>query len=198
MKENLEALLFSPAEARVGLSQADAVRLKAYETLFNRWMENVHLPDAVMVSWAEQELGIPRRTAYRYIADVKELLSRVNTPSRAWYRHQVTQMLLQAYGMALAAEDRRGMIAAADALGKYTNLDKPDVDTVDWSEVVPPSFEPSGDVSLVGVDAPTAEEYSTLRARLSRKYKLPQPTLSNTDVVRIACENEGENGQEEE
>lgn len=190
MKENLEALLFTSAEARVGLSESDMRRLSVYEDLFNRWMEAVHLTDTEMVAYTEQTHGVSRRTAYRYVADVKELLGRIHTPTRAWYRHQVTQMLLKAYTMSLEAEDRRGMIAAAEALGKYTNLDKPDVESPDWGVVAPPSFEPSGDVTLIGLDVGDASQYTELRRRLGRKYNLPQPV--GRGVVVNVEEREGE------
>lgn len=185
MRDNLEALLFTPPEGRAGLSEADARRLVVYEDLFHHWMQQEYLSDAQMVSYAEQEHGVSRRTAYRYVGEVKELLGRVRTPTRAWYRYQVTQMLLRAYTLSLAAEDSRGMIAAADALGKYTNLDKPEVESPDWSSIAPPSFEPSGDATLVGVEAGDPSQYSDLRRRLGRKYNIPQDVVARGSVVCV-------------
>ena len=44
--------------------------------------------------------------------------------------------------------DAKGAAAALDKIGKYTRSDKED-DALDYSQLIPPSFEPSDDVTLL-------------------------------------------------
>ena len=55
----------------------------------------------------------------------------------------------KAFNMAMDKEDAKGAAAAAlDKIGKYTRSDKED-EKFDYSQLVPPSFEPSDDVTLL-------------------------------------------------
>ena len=50
--------------------------------------------------------------------------------------------------MAMDKEDAKGAAAALDKIGKYTRADKDD-NKLDYSQMIPPSFEPSDDVTLL-------------------------------------------------
>ena len=171
--ERLLAHLFEPQEDKERLSVTDRETVALYETLYTQWMENVHLTDAEMVAFAMKEFHCSRRTAYRYIANTKIALSTVRAAGRNWYRHTVVQMLLKAYAMALEERNIRAMIAAAEGIGKYTNLDKPDVEAIEWEKLSPQTFEPTADTALLGITEAEQSNFDLLRQQLERKYKLP-------------------------
>ena len=54
----------------------------------------------------------------------------------------------KAYDVAINNNDAKGAAACLDKIGKYTRCDKED-DAFDYSQMIPPSFEPSDDVTLV-------------------------------------------------
>ena len=54
----------------------------------------------------------------------------------------------RAFNMAMDKEDAKGAAAALDKIGKYTRADKDD-NKFDYSQMIPPSFEPSDDVTLL-------------------------------------------------
>ena len=180
--ERLLSHLFEPQEEKSLLSVAEQEQIAIYETLYSRWMENVHLTDAEMVAFAMKEYGCSRRTAYRYIANTKTALSTVRAAGRNWYRHTVVQMLLKAYALALESQNIRAMIAAAEGIGKYTNLDKPDVEAIDWEKLSPQTFEPTADVALLGITEAEQNSLDELRRQLERKYKLPSAALSGVTL----------------
>lgn len=180
--ERLLAHLFEPQEGKALLSVNEQEQVTIYETLYTRWMEDVHLTDAEMVAFAMKEYKCSRRTAYRYIANTKTALSNVRAAGRNWYRHTVVQMLLKAYAMALESRNVRAMIAAAEGIGKYTNLDKPDVEAIDWGRLAPQTFEPTADAALLGISESEQNEFENLRRQLERKYKLPTASMAGVSI----------------
>ena len=181
--ERLLTHLFEPEEEKRALTVAEQEQITLYETLYTRWMENVHLTDAEMVTFAMKEFQCSRRTAYRYIANTKTALSTVRAAGRNWYRHTVVQMLLKAYAMALEAQNVRAMIAAAEGIGKYTNLDKPDVEAIDWEKLAPQTFEPTADTALLGITEAEQNSFNELRKKLERKYKIPTADWAGVTLV---------------
>ncbi|MGZ2674544.1 hypothetical protein SD303_22160, partial [Bacteroides fragilis] len=58
----------------------------------------------------------------------------------------------KAFQLAIDNGDAKGAAAALDKIGKYTRSDKDD-DAFDFSQLIPPSFEPSDDVTtLEGIE----------------------------------------------
>ena len=182
--------LFEPDEQKKYLTPAQQQRLAIYEDLYTRWNDKVYLTDAEMVHYAMDTYKCSRRQAYTYIADTKLALGTQRSVSRTWYRHIVVEMLLKAYQAALQANNIRAMIAAAEGIGKYTNLDKADSEAIDWNKIQPPAFEPSADPKLLGITQEAIENFDNLRKKLERKYKInltPPPTTitttQNTDTI---------------
>lgn len=65
--------------------------------------------------------------------------------------------------------DAKGAAAALDKIGKYTRSDKED-EKFDYSQLVPPSFEPSDDVTLLEGLEPI-EDLEGTRSEMRSRFK---------------------------
>lgn len=89
--------------------------------------------------------------AYEDIQIIKVLLGDIQNAGKEWHRHRVIYMLEQGYQMAVDKQDARGMVLAADKLGKYTRLDKEDALELPWGEIIPLPIEPTTDPLVLGI-----------------------------------------------
>jgi hypothetical protein len=88
-------------------------------------------------------------TAYRDVAVVTQMMGNIRLASKEWYRYMIVEGAKEAFNIAKEKGDAKAMAAALDKIGKYTRADKED-NTFDFSQLIPPSFEPSDDVTLLG------------------------------------------------
>lgn len=122
-----------------------------YQNVFVYWIDKPNLSDKKILQFMVSSLGISKRQAYRDIIIIKILLNDVRSATKKWQRYKVIYMLDEAYELAEMNHDEMGMIKAADLLGKYTNLDKEDAPGIPYDEIVPQPFEPTDDVSVLGI-----------------------------------------------
>lgn len=114
---------------------------------------------------------VGRSQAYRDIAFVRSIIGNVRLASKAWLRYTIQQGALDTYKKAMEHDDYRSAAASLNVLGKYTRCDKED-DAMDWSEMLPPSFEPSDDVTLVeGLEPIPTQELEAHRKKLRSLFK---------------------------
>lgn len=150
------------------LSPRDQALREVYEGIFTCWLSHPEMSDAQMVRWVVKKYNRGERTAYRDVARAKDLIGNVRNAGREFQRYRVIQMLLESYTMAKENGDTQSMIRAAATLGRYTQLDKPDTEHIDWNRLAPPAFEPSGDVRILGIDP--IEDVEAVRRELALKY----------------------------
>ena len=131
-------------------------------------------PDADLVAFLMGGCGgacapVSRSQAYRDVAAVSRLVGNIRLSSKAWYRYMIVEGAKSGYEMARKAGDAKGMAANLDKIGKYTRADKED-DDFDWRDMLPPSWEPTDDVTVLeGMEPmPDLEER---RAALRRIWK---------------------------
>ncbi len=86
--------------------------------------------------------------AYRDLSAIKKIIGNIQLHSKNWYRYLIVEGAKEAFDIAKIEKDAKGMAAALDKIGKYTRADKED-DEFDFSELLPPVFEPSDDVTLL-------------------------------------------------
>lgn len=114
---------------------------------------------------------VGRSQAYRDIAFVRSIIGNVRLASKAWLRYTIQQGALDTYKKAMEHDDYRSAAASLNVLGKYTRCDKED-DAMDWSEMLPPSFEPSDDITLVeGLEPIPTQELEAHRKKLRSLFK---------------------------
>lgn len=126
-------------------------RVKRVRVGFSVWYEFPTKSRAEVRDSIVNEFGVTGKTAYEDLQIVEILLGNIKNPEKAWIRYRVNTMLEEAYRIAELQKDPKGMAIAADKLGKYNQLDKPDADPLPFDEIVPQQFEPSDDPTSLGL-----------------------------------------------
>lgn len=116
-------------------------------------LDNPLIQDKELVQFLENGCGglcepIKSTQAYRDIAGVKLIVGNIKGHTTDWYRYMIVEGAKEAFEIARKKEDAKGMAAALDKIGKYTRADKID-DQQDFSELTPPNFEPTDDVTVL-------------------------------------------------
>ena len=151
--EKLQFYLFDDNEKvpeHLKFSEKELIIKKRYTAVFSYWLEKPTLSEKKIVDFMVSELGICRSGAYKDLPNIKILLSNVRNANKEWQRYKLIAMLDNAYAMAEKSGDIKSMIQVADKLGRYTQLDKEDIQKVPYNEIIPQSFEPTDDVTVLG------------------------------------------------
>ncbi|OCR37300.1 hypothetical protein AC141_24430 [Bacteroides fragilis] len=83
---------------------------------------------------------------------INRLVGNIQLAAKSWYRYMIVEGGKKAFQLAIDNGDAKGAAAALDKIGKYTRSDKDD-DAFDFGQLIPPSFEPSDDVTtLEGIE----------------------------------------------
>ena len=86
--------------------------------------------------------------AYRDIAAIRKILGNIQLASKSWYRYIIVEGAKEGFDIARVEKDAKGMASCLDKIGKYTRADRED-DPFDFSQLIPPSFEPTNDVTVM-------------------------------------------------
>ena len=110
-------------------------------------------PDNDLVTFLMNGCGgtsipVGQSQAYNDVAAIKKIVGNFPLATKTWYRFMIIEGAKEGFEIAKAAGDAKGMAACLDKIGKYTRCDKEDED-FDWSQMIPPSFEPSDDITLL-------------------------------------------------
>ncbi len=181
--------LLSPPEMEVRARVAACV---AYR------MENPLVEDFQMVQYLKsgcngQAKPISRTQAYRDLVLIDRLTSGIQLASRQWYRYMVVEGAKKAYNLAMDAQDYKAAAACLDKIGKYTMSDKEETQA-DFSAMLPPSFEPSDDVTLLeGLKPiPHIEEERRRLRNLARGLPIGEDAADAQIIENNGEEEEGE------
>lgn len=152
--DKIEACLFKGKdEASLMLTPRELEVKNRMMLCVTKKMDNPLVEDAELVNYLTSGCGgqaakVSRSQAYRDISMVNRLVGNVQLAAKNWYRYLVVEGAKKAFAIAIEKEDAKGAAAALDKLGKYTRSDKED-DRFDFEKMIPPSFEPSDDVTLL-------------------------------------------------
>lgn len=133
------------------LSKQTHDKLMRVRSAYTHWYEFPMKSEIDLRNFLMDNYGVSRRVAWGDLSVVKVLLGNVIAVSKEWHRFTVIEMVKEAYELAKSLHDPKGMILAADKLGKYTQLHLPDVDPIPYEDIVPQSFEPTSDPQVVGL-----------------------------------------------
>ena len=152
--DRIERALFKDREeASSILSQREMEIKKRMMLCVSKKMEDPLIQDTELVNFLMNGCGgnadaVSQSQAYRDIGMINRLVGNIQLAAKAWYRYMIVEGGKKAFNMAIDKEDAKGAAAALDKIGKYTRSDKED-EKFDYSQLVPPSFEPSDDVTLL-------------------------------------------------
>lgn len=168
------------AECEKVLTPAEMVIKQRYELCITRMMDHPLESDKMVIDFLMHGCNgltspVGKSQAYRDLAVITRLVGNIQLAAKSWYRHMIVEGSKRIYEKALASNDFKGAAAALDKLGKYTRCDKDD-DVMDWSEMLPPVFEPSDDITLLEGLTPIAPD--KLEAERSRLRNLFMHTLA--------------------
>ena len=148
--DKIQANLFGH-DAKMVLSDKEQEIFLRYRAGFSAWLEDPTITDKQMVTFLMNTFGIAKQTAYLDVGNIKRLVGNVQNASKEFHRYTVIKMLKEAFLVAKHKHNPVAMAMAADKLAKATQLDKIDMEIPDWNAIIPPSFEPSSDVRLIGL-----------------------------------------------
>lgn len=152
--EKLEQNLFKDrAEASLVLSPKELVIKERMMLCVSKKLSEPLIEDRELVTFLMNGCGgaserVSQSQAYRDITMINRLVGNVQLAGKSWYRYIIVEGGKKAFHLAIEKEDAKGAAAALDKIGKYTRSDKED-DAFDYDEFVPPSFEPSDDITLL-------------------------------------------------
>ena len=175
MKHDITQYLFKDADACSVLTAQEVQAKRRYELCITRRMDNPLTLDRDLVEYLQQGCDgivepVSKSQAYRDVAAITRITGNIALASKNWYRHLIIEGAKEIYAMAMRKEDSKGAAAALDKLGKYTRCDKDD-EAMDWSEMLPPVFEPSDDLTLVeGLKAIPTDELEARRKHLRELF----------------------------
>lgn len=141
---------------------------KRYMTVFTFWLEKPMISDKKIIQFMTVNLGISKVHAWRDLAKIKILLGNVQNANKEWQRFKLIAILDRAFEIAEATKNPMAMIKAAQILGKYTQLDKEEAQSIPYDEIVPQNFEPTGDVSVLGIQP--MKDLKDRQKKLREKY----------------------------
>ena len=191
MKHDLTIYLFKDAGECGVLTEAELQMKRRYELCITRKMDNPLTPDKDIVAYLMNGCNgladpVGKSQAYRDVAAVTRITGNINLAAKNWYRHLIIEGAKEIYAMAMRKEDTKGAAAALDKLGKYTRCDKDD-EAMDWSEMRPPVFEPSDDLTLIeGLKAIPTEELESRRKHLRELFHAESGCIADAHYEEVA------------
>ena len=171
--DRIERALFKDREeASSILSQREMEIKKRMMLCVSKKMEDPLIQDTELVNFLMNGCGgnadaVSQSQAYRDIGMINRLVGNIQLAAKAWY--MIVEGGKKAFSMAIDKEDAKGAAAALDKIGKYTRSDKED-EKFDYSQLVPPSFEPSDDVTLLEGLEPI-EDLEGTRSEMRSRFK---------------------------
>ena len=152
--DRIERALFKDKDESTTLLSLHEMEIKNRMMLcVSKKMEEPLIEDTEIVNFLMHGCGgnaepVSKSQAYRDIGMINRLVGNIQLAAKAWYRYMIVEGGKKAFKIAIDKEDAKGAAAALDKIGKYTRSDKED-EKFDYSQLIPPSFEPSDDVTLL-------------------------------------------------
>jgi hypothetical protein len=152
--ERIERALYKDHDESALILTSREMEIKARMMLcVSKRMESPLIEDSELVNFLMHGCGgqaepVSKSQAYRDIAMLNRLVGNIQLAAKSWYRYMIVEGGKKAFQLAIDSGDAKGAAAALDKIGKYTRSDKED-DALDYSQLIPPSFEPSDDVTLL-------------------------------------------------
>jgi hypothetical protein len=160
--DKIERSLFKDIEdATLSLTVREQEIRKRMMLSVSKKMDSPLIEDSQMVEFLMHGCGgltapVSQSQAYRDIGMINRLVGNIRLAAKDWYRYMIIEGAKKAYQIAIDSGDAKGAAANLDKIGKYTRSDKDD-NKFDYDKMIPPSFEPSDDITLLEGIEPIAD-----------------------------------------
>lgn len=176
--EKIQKVLFADIDdireknetGQITLSPAEERKLVQYRAAFTYWLEKPELSDKKISEFLQSSFNISPAPAYEIVFALKTILGNVRNASKEWQRYTVIEMAKKSFALAETKEDYKAMALAASVIGKFTKLDKNENEEIPYEQIIPPSFEPSSEISILDPKL-KIENLTEKRRKLREKYK---------------------------
>lgn len=155
--EKVERCLYMPAEEAQKYLTPGQMEIKERLMLcVSVLLQNPLKQDTEIVNFLMGGCGgsceaVSQSQAYRDVAALRKMVGSIQLSSKAWYRYIIIEGAKEGYRIGVSKNDSKGIAACLDKIGKYTRADKED-DAIDWTEMIPPSMEPTDDVTVLKLE----------------------------------------------
>lgn len=191
--ERIERALYKDQDSSLYLSAREQEIKKRMMLCVAMKMERPLIEDTEIVKFLMHGCGgnatpVSQSQAYRDIGMMNRLVGNIRLAAKSWYRYMIVEGAKKAYQLAIDNGDAKGAAANLDKIGKYTMADKED-NRFDYDKMIPPSFEPSDDITLIEGIEPieNLEERRRELRRLARNM-----TMGKAEEAEIITEEEEE------
>lgn len=152
------------------LNEDEMAVLDRYAQTFTYWYNNPAMTDRQIQNYIVRNFGVTTKTAIMDVPYIKALLGNVKMANKDYHRYIVVEMCKEAYQLAKNRNppDVKGMVMAANSLGKYTRIDQDDIDNIPWDKILPPNFEPTDNLSVLELS--TDPDFEQRMRKLKTKY----------------------------
>lgn len=138
-------------EVPESMAEQQRHRIQRIQKAFVFWHEQPQKKEKEVLRYLMTTSGVKRSQAYEDISILKTLLGNIQDVSKEWHRRRFIDMIEDTFKKAKKLDDAKAMAMAADKYAKYTNLDKEDPDPIPWDQIVPPTWEPTDDPTVIGL-----------------------------------------------
>lgn len=154
-----------------------------YERGFTKWMDDPSLTETEMRKYLMAEFNVSYTQSHRDMEMIKFMLGNVSNAAKEWHRYTANDMIKQGYALIKDRYNDEGepvaikeidvkralaMIKAGEAIVKANRLDKEDPEEIPYDDIVPQTFEATGDVSVLGIKP--VDNLKGLQDKIRRKY----------------------------
>ncbi len=166
------SLTDNPERPTVKLTTEQSQIRERWLSAYHFWVNNPILQDSEVVNYLVNDFKMSRRAAYYDLGFVKRMLGNVTLAHKAWHRHEVIVMAKETYNLSKTLEDPAGMAAAARLIIQCMQLDKTESDDLPWDQMIPPNFEPSTDITVLGFtpDPNIEQRRRAMREKYLKKF----------------------------
>lgn len=135
---------------------------------FIYWLDHPDKKDTSVIDFIIELFGVSRASAYRDMQVIKAQVGNIKATDKQFIRVEMYEDLRLIIELCKAQKNYKQAAAAWNVIGKYCNLDKEEPEEIPWNDIVPPEFEPSSDVTILGVKP--MKNVEDVKSRLKKKY----------------------------
>lgn len=135
---------------------------------FIYWLDHPDKNEKDVVDFIISIFGVSKASAYRDLQVVKSQVGNIKGTDKQFIRVELYENVKRVIKIAETAENFKQVFAGWGVIGKFCNLDKEEPEEMPWGEIIPPDFEPSSDVSILGLKP--IKNVEKLKEKLKNKY----------------------------